>query len=424
MEKRPETGFYPADILLPAKDSDLERFAVIACDQFTSQPEYWEKLEGFVGDAKSALRLILPEYRLSQSEKAVPEIHAAMEEYVSSGALSPRVQSGFVITKRTTKSGTRTGIIGKIDLEKYEYRKGAKPLIRATEGTIEERIPPRMAVRRGAKIESPHILILIDDAGRTVIEPAAEKAQAGEKLYDFELNMGGGHIAGWALTDAAELERIQGALLALINEGDENPLLFAVGDGNHSLATAKACWEEAKKELSESERLTDKRRYALAEIENIHDDALIFEPIHRIVKGIGAYDMLDKLHDYAQKAGFTISMSGKASNTSQKITIIGENGDVTLYLTGSGLAPLAVGTIQAFLDDLTNENDKLTVDYIHGEDALRRMAGETATGILLPAMGKSELFPAVIKGGSLPRKTFSMGESTEKRYYLECRALR
>lgn len=423
MEGRPETGFYPADILLPEKDADMERFAVIACDQFTSQPEYWKKLEAYVGGAKSALNLILPEYALSESEKRVPKIHAAMEEYCDDGTLSERVKNGYVITKRTTKSGTRTGIIGKIDLEKYEYKKGGKPLVRATEGTIEERIPPRMAVRRGAKLESPHILILIDDPEKTVIEPAAEKAQSGEKLYDFKLNMDGGHLAGWALTDAEAISGIQDALAKLIGAG-ENPLLFAVGDGNHSLATAKACWEEAKKELSESERKTDKRRYALAEIENIHDSALIFEPIHRILKGLGSYETLDKLHDYAQKSGFTISMSGRADKAAQKVTIVGENGDVTLWLSGAGLAPLAVGTVQAFLDDLLAENDKLSVDYIHGEDALREMTGENAAGILLPAMEKSELFPAVIKGGSLPRKTFSMGESTEKRYYLECRALR
>lgn len=414
--------FCAAEILLPDFQTvNLEQWAVVACDQFTSEPEYWEKAEHIVSDSPSALRMILPEVYLSEAETRIPNVHLAMQSYESSILRS--YPNSMIYTERTLTDGSvRHGLVLAIDLEAYDYRKGASSPIRATEATVVERIPPRVAIRRNAVLELPHVMLLIDDPERTVIEPLARTAEE-PPVYDTDLMLGGGHLTGRLLSDEA-IGQVCGALEALASSshmktryGDETlaPLLFAVGDGNHSLASAKAAYEEIKAKVGEEAAADHPARYALVEVVNLHDEALCFEPIYRVLFGVDPSDVLQELEHELN------SLNGTAGT--QTVCAVWKDGQKE-YSTARAVRQLTVGTLQDFIDRYLLTHPEAEVDYIHGEESLQRLSRrERAIGFLFDGMQKSELFRTVIFDGALPRKTFSMGHAEEKRYYMECRKI-
>lgn len=413
----------PARILLPDKTVDLSRWAVLACDQFTSQPDYWQRVRDLVGDAPSCLDLILPEVYLDGPDVGarIEAIHRAME--TARTKTLTRVVDGFLYLRRTTASGVREGLVAAIDLEQYSYAPGSSPLIRPTERTVTERIPPRLAVRRGAALESPHILMLADDPENTLLGPLSAAVAGQQPLYDTPLMLGGGRVAGWAITDPALIEgavRAVEGFAARTGPNGAPPIALAVGDGNHSLATAKAWWEEIKKTLSPAEAETHPARYCLVEIENIHDPAIQFEPIHRAVFGTDADTLLDAMDQFFSAQGAVLHRN--STRDGQQFTLLSGETALPCILTGASW-PLCVGSIEAFLADWLPTRGDVRVDYIHGESALRSLAADGAVGLLLPPFQKSDLFLGVYLGGVLPKKTFSMGHAEEKRYYLECRAI-
>lgn len=388
-KKIPFTG---ADILLPKEG--FEKWSVIACDQYTSEPEYWKKAEEIVGSAPSALKITLPEVYLSEGDvgERIAKINRTMKEYLD-GGIFREYRNEMIYTERTLSDGrVRKGIVGAVDLSEYDYETGSRSMIRATEGTVLSRIPPRVRIRENAPLELPHIMILIDDPGHTVIP----EENAGEIVYDTELMLGGGHIRG-SLMGREGIEEVTRALERLA-VGREQPLLFAVGDGNHSLATAKACVDK-ENPLS---------RYALAEIVNIHDSSLDFEPIYRVVFGVEPEKLL--------------------AAAKQRFIGCSEHAVECLYSGGSDafkVDGLAAGALQRFIDEYVSGKNGAFCDYIHGKDAVRKLASEeNAVGFLFDGIGKNELFRYVEENGSLPRKTFSMGEAQDKRYYMECRKIR
>lgn len=411
-------AFLPADILFPQVDS-MEKWAVIACDQFTSDPAYWERVRKNAEGAPSTINLILPEAELGTEKEAAHTalINATMAEYIGKDIFKT-LKNALVYVERTLENGTvRKGLVGMVDLDTYDYSVGSTSAIRATERTVVERIPPRMRVRRDAPIELPHILMLCDDHDKVLIEPIGEKKDRLEKLYDFELMEGGKHIAGW-LVQGEEAEAFNARLAeytANVGKKYEGlkgvPMVFAVGDGNHSLATAKSCYEELKAKNPGVDLSDHPARYALVELENIHDEAQVFEPIHRVITKCDPHALLAALKAEAcAEEGFEV-----------KWYIGAENGTVCLDKAKS---QLAVGVLQGFLDAYLKENEG-EIDYIHDDDALIALAQqENSIGFLLPAMEKSQLFRGVIADGILPRKTFSMGHSREKRYYLEGRKIK
>ncbi len=411
--------FRPAEILLPAHNVPPETWACIACDQYTSQPEYWEKTEEIVGGNPSTLRLMLPECYLDQSGDRIPGIHAAMKAYLRDQVLEPAVSGGFVLCRRRTPSGERLGLVGTVDLEEYDYTPGSRPLIRPTEQTIVERLPPRLKIRRGADLELTHILILIDDPERTVLEPLADRTEELRKLYDFDLMQGGGHLTGFAVEKAKDLESVEKALAALKEKQGEDALLMAVGDGNHSLATAKAYWEEIRETLPEKERKTHPARFALCEIENIHDPALEFEPIHRLITGTTPEELYDCWERYASERGMSLAEEGEGHTFTMAI-----RRDEYPVVVKKPEGAIPCETIQLFLDDFLRNHPGVNIDYIHGDQNLRKLAEKKdAVGFLLPRIDKGAFFGMVRTLGVLPRKTFSMGEADEKRFYMECKRI-
>ncbi len=413
--------FKPADILLP-QNCDLTLWSVVACDQYTSRPEYWQRVEDRVGRAPSALRLILPESCLEgpSVETDIMEINSNMSRYLREGRFR-ELPDSLIYVERTLDSGkVRRGLIGAVDLEAYDYEPGAASAIRATEGTVMSRIPPRVAVRKNAPIELPHVMLLVDDPNRVIIEPLSSRTEEMEKLYDFDLMERGGHIRGWLLT-----EELKAWVLQALNtrkdrvERDLDGLLFAVGDGNHSLATAKECYERRKGMTAPEQWPGLPSRYALCEVVNLHDDSLEFEPIHRVVFGVEPGELLDALMNFYPSA-----IRGGGEGHVLPFTINRwSQGEITIT---APTAQLPVGTLQNFLDEYIAAHPKARVDYIHGADEARQLAEERedAVAFLLPPMGKEELFPTVIHDGVLPRKTFSMGEAHDKRFYLEARKIR
>lgn len=398
----------PGTFYLPKPGEDMEKWAMVACDQYTAQKDKWEQADARVGDAPSALRLIIPEAYLDESDMRVPKVQAAMTRYLEEGILTEAV-CGMVLLERTTQSGPRLGLVMTVDLEAYDFAAGTQSLIRPTEGTIVARIPPRQKVRRGAKLELSHILLLCDDPEGTVIEPVYAKRDALRPLYDTPLLLDGGRARGWAVEDEETLNQIAGALNALREKLPEGGILLAVGDGNHSLATAKAHWLEVKAGLSAAEQETHPARFAMVELNNIYDDALIFEPIHRVIFGQTGEAVLSMLKE----------ADLQPANENPDVTVVTQSGDLSFRI-GRALHALPVGTVQQLLD----KTPGLNLDYVHGEDAVRAIVRkENAVGLLLPPMPKSLLFPAVAKDGPLPRKTFSMGEANEKRYYMEARKI-
>ncbi|MBR3804025.1 MAG: DUF1015 domain-containing protein [Clostridia bacterium] len=412
---------HPADILLPDFNKvDGTRWAVIACDQYTSEPKYWEDVQNFVGNEPSTLSLILPEVYLSKSNELVPKINASMEKYLKEVLIAHK--NSMIYTERVQKDGrVKHGLVAMVDLEEYDFSVGSKSLIRATEGTVLERIPPRVQVRKDAPVELPHIMLLIDDDNKTVVEPIAEKKSSFKKIYDFTLMQGGGSVSGY-LVDGAEFDGINSALSLLIS--DENAkrlygnvpskLLFAVGDGNHSLATARTCYLQVKEVLKEK-ALTHPSRYALVEVTNLHDNALEFEPIYRVLFGVNENKVISALKDYANRLN--------GSEKPQTVKVVTASGEEEIIFSKPE-KQLTVGTLQDFIDGYLKSNDG-EVDYIHGEDsvyALSKKAG--SVGFIFSGMKKDQLFKTVLFDGALPRKTFSIGHAYDKRYYIEARKIK
>ena len=419
--------FQPADILLP-RDCDMSLWSVVACDQYTSQPEYWQRVEERVGRAPSALRLILPESCLEgpNVETDIMEINNTMSRYLRDGRFVEHPSALFYVERTLDNGKVRRGLMGMVDLEQYDYEPGSSAPIRATEGTVLSRIPPRVAVRKNAPVELPHVMLLVDDPDQTVIEPLADQTDSMQVLYDFDLMERGGHIKGWELTEdqQAQVARALSALAdpakfnARYGTKDEAVMLFAVGDGNHSLATAKECYERQKRLTPPEHWATLPARYALVELDNLHDASLEFEPIHRLVFGVKPEELLSALVEYYPGA-----QRGDEAGGHKLAYVYGETQG--MISVPHPAAQLPVGTLQNFLDWYLARHKGVRVDYIHGEDVARKLAAQPDTvGFLLPAMGKEELFPTVIRDGVLPRKTFSMGEAHDKRFYLEARKIR
>ena len=410
-----------ADILLPDFSSvNAKKWAVVACDQFTSEPHYWEAAAKEVGDAPSTLNMILPEVYLAETEERIPVINATMEKYFSELLIS-HPDSMVYVERVQSDSTVRRGIVMAIDLEAYDFKKGASSLIRATEATVIERIPPRVAIRKDAPIELPHVMLLIDDPDKTVIEPLSAE-NCPEVAYDTELMLGGGSIVGRFLSEDAKTS-VSNALDALITPaamekryGDASlaPLLFAVGDGNHSLATAKTIYENLKSSIGDA-ALSHPARYALIEVVNIHDEAMKFEPIYRVAFDVNPTDLISELDKYLS------TLSGDAD--AQEIEYICSDKSGTLTAEHP-VRQLTVGTLQDFLDAYVTSHKGASVDYIHGEGSVKSLVSETSVGFIFSGMSKSELFKTVIYDGALPRKTFSMGHAEDKRYYLECRKIK
>jgi hypothetical protein len=437
MRNYPSVGVQIPDIYIPSAGIDLTKWAVIACDQFTSQPEYWNDVKRIVNGQPSTINLILPEIYLGTPEEneLISCSKRMMRKYLTQKILHPL--EGMVFIERSSHSGTRYGLLLALDLERYDFNTGAKSLIRSTEGTILNRLPPRIRIRENANLELPHILVLIDDPQQSVIEPIKEHIALLTKIYDFELMLDSGHLRGY-LIDHLEIEKnIIKSLGKLADvstyhqkyhlKNDEQVLLFAVGDGNHSLATAKSVWDNKKAGLSVDHPL----RYALVEIENIHDEGLQFEPIHRVIFGIKK-DLREAMQEFFDG---TIHFKS-CNNTKEMIQFVkgGQIGEQRVGLVTSSfqdvvnfekpLSNLTVGTLQMFLDDFLHKGGADHIDYLHGEEAFLKISQQqTNYGFYLPVLDKNELFRTVILDGSLPRKTFSMGEAKDKRFYLESRKI-
>ena len=432
-----DIGIQIPQVYLPKRGADLKKWAVIACDQFTSEPEYWNEVEQTVGDAPSTLNLTFPEVYLEKAggEERIQNIQATMKKYLGAGVFEAR--DGFIYVERSAAGKTRKGIVLALDLERYDYTKGSSSLIRATEGTIVDRLPPRMKIREGAALEFPHILVLIDDPNRTVIEPLMAAKSKLENIYDFDLMLDSGHLAGYAVSGVFEnqvVEALRGlaqpeTFAAKYGIGADQPvLLFAMGDGNHSLATAKAIWEKIKSQVG----MDHPARYALVEIENVHDEGLEFEPIHRVLFGL-KQDMYAALESaFGANYSYTPVASAEemvkavdnASGEKQAIGLVGGGKQFGVVEIANPSSNLPVGTIQAFLDPFVKNGGAEKIDYVHGQDVTVRLGLQPGNaGIYLPGMSKSDLFKTVILDGALPRKTFSMGEAREKRFYMEARKI-
>lgn len=413
--------FKCADILLPDFEKiNAKKWSVVACDQFTSEPRYWESADKEVGDAPSTLRMILPEVYLGETEARIPVINETMRKYTENVLVS-HPDSMIYVERRQSDGSVRRGLVLAVDLEAYDFRKGADSLIRATEATVVERIPPRVAIRRDAPVELPHVMLLIDDPDRTVIEPLNESG-CPTVAYDTELMLGGGHIVGRFLGADAKAG-VEKALNALTSPAamekryghfDLSPLLFAVGDGNHSLATAKTIYEDLKATLGREAAAEHPARYALVEVVNIHDEAMRFEPIYRVLFGVDPDDVIAKLSEYMG------GLSGSAEP--QAIGYITSSRSGTL-ICDTPEKTLPVATLQDFIDAYIRCHPEAEVDYIHGEASVKSLIREDSIGFLFSGMGKDELFKTVIYDGALPRKTFSMGHAEDKRYYMECRKI-
>lgn len=425
-----ELGLRPADIMIPRKDVDLKKWAVVACDQYTSEKEYWKDVEDYVGDSPSTLKLIFPECYLEDgdSEKRIKDINSTMASYMYKG-LFDTYENCFFLVKRTCGNTSRLGLMAALDLDRYSWEKDSKSLIRATEGTILSRIPPRKAIRKDAGLEIPHIMVLISDAKEKIIENLYAKKDKLEKVYETDLMKNGGKVEAYLVNKDEDLQFILKAFENLTASLDpSNPLLFAMGDGNHSFATAKSCWEDIKKNLSEEERKNHPARFCLVELENIFDPGLVFESIHRVLFNVPEEVFLSELEKNAKGIEYeTVKCKNCIASrlVDQSIQGFGyctENKHVYVRIKNP-VSNIAAGTIQRILDSLIEKGYQ--VDYIHGLDVTDKLGSEKGNiGIFLPAIDKATFFDTIIKDGALPRKTFSMGEANEKRYYMECRKIK
>lgn len=418
--------FGPADILLP-KDCDLSKWSVIACDQYTSEPAYWAKAAEIADGEPSTLNIIFPEVYLNSGDddKRIASINETMRKYIEDGLFEEYKNSMVYVERKQHNGKVRRGIVGAVDLECYDYSVGSESPIRATEGTILSRIPPRKRIRENAIMELPHIIMLIDDRDRKVVEAVAERSGELSILYDFDLMLGGGHVTG-RLIDEKGIETVMSGIKSLWDDetycgkyGSQpgGKLIMAVGDGNHSLATAKACWEDIKKGLTEDEKKTHPARYALVELMNLHDPTLEFEAIHRVMFDVDPEAVMAAFKEYYPQ------MSEEFRGGGQRVTAVYGHTEKKLYISGSACS-VSAGTIQQFIDDYIEKHGG-SVDYIHGGNVVRMLAFEpNRIGFILDGIRKNELFEGVIHEGALPRKTFSMGEAADKRYYLEARRIR
>lgn len=429
------------EILLPEKGMDIKKWAMIACDQFTQDESYWAEAKKVAGESPSALQIIFPEIFLEREDKAerIKAIHEAMKSFLQNGVFE-KPRKGFIYIERSTPHhACRRGLVLAVDLEAYDWDPAKKNLIRATEGTIVERLPPRMDIRRAAPIESPHVILLMDNDDDSILKNLGEKAKQNAPVYDSDLMMNSGHVSGWFIDDeesfqllAEQLENLAQTANKRYNTDDKTPFLFAVGDGNHSLATAKSIWEEYKQAHQDDPGLMNHPcRYALAELENLYDPGITFEPIHRMLFNTTIEDVTGALMDLE---GFQF----RKIDTWKELAdlVAAENAPRTRYGLFDGKTALLVETtapgistypLQPLLDTFVKYNKEIGIDYIHGEEAISSLAlsdkdGKTI-GILLPPVKKEDLFFTVAQGGPLPRKSFSMGEACEKRFYLECRKI-
>lgn len=437
-------GLQIPEILLPNKDIDLHKWSVVACDQYTSQPDYWAEARKITAGEPSTLNVIFPEVFLEDSngDERIKQINSTMQSYLDDGTLQAMTNKGFILVDRkTSQAPSRKGLVVAIDLEHYDFNKGSQTLIRATEGTIVDRLPPRIKVRQDAAIELPHIMVLIDDPERSVIEPLFEKNP--QSLYDYELMMNSGHIKGYAIDTPELIEQVANALETLAspevfsnkyNAPDKDVLLYAMGDGNHSLATAKAIWESLKEDANSLQEVMDNpARYALVELVNIHDEGLQFEPIHRVIFNVNPERLLKDMQSHFS-GRCTIERCNNAKDAMAKAKQANKEGiHIVPFNDASGYGyiqisqpefTLELASIESFLNDYLAANDA-KVDFIHGDDVVHELGIKAGNmGFFFPPISKHSLFKTIIFDGALPRKTFSMGEADEKRFYLEARKIK
>ena len=413
-----------AQIMIPAEGTDLKKWAVIACDQYTSEPDYWKEVEENVGDSPSALRLILPEVYLgTENEQQISErlrkISGTAEEYIKNGVWKTLGEGVILVDRKTDLHPSRKGLVAAVDLEQYSFEPGNKEKIRATEGTVLSRIPPRVRIRANSPVELPHVMLLIDDPEDTVIGQAIDslKEKNSKPIYDTDLFGKSGHVTGYFVNAQTDVfDKVTNALAELLDRS-EDKMLFAVGDGNHSLASAKAHWDNIKDDLDIKERGDHPARFALVEIVNIHDAGLDFEPIHRVVFEKDRDELLSEALEFFKDN--KASVGSEKISGAQNIVFVSDKGEDKVLRIEDAPHTLAVGSIQMFLDKIRAE-----VDYIHSEDSVRSLAKGNVTGILLPEVRKDSFFETIAREGVFPRKTFSMGEAFEKRFYLEAKMIR
>jgi len=448
-----ELGIDISSILLPKKGTDMKKWAVVACDQYTSEPDYWKSVESYVGESPSTLHLIFPETYLEresdiEKQERIALLNDTMHNYLDNGYFT-EITDSMVYVERTinaqkagsTISKTRKGLVFAVDLEQYDFSKGSKSLIRATEGTILDRLPLRIRIRENACVEIPHIMLLIDDPGQSVIGPLSNHKDKMEKLYSFDLMMDGGKVEGYRVNAQDLLQKIFQSLLELKStetfmkkynvDASYGILLFAVGDGNHSLATAKSCWEKLKTKLTPEQQKNHPARYALAELVNVHDSALEFEPIHRVLFNTDPCNLLSSFTEFYTSKGiecgyeYVKDIENVPIPKASKHIIAFAHNDKTGYLWASHPPyTLDTATLQNFLDYYLDNNPGVEIDYIHGADVTEKLGRQKGNiGFFLYPMRKEDLFKTVILEGVLPRKSFSMGEAREKRYYLEARRI-
>jgi Protein of unknown function (DUF1015) len=442
-DKLASLGVRLPEVLLPAEGIDRAKWAVVACDQYSSERGYWERAEAYVAGAPSTLGLIFPEAYLEDpdAEDRIARIQAGMRDYLARGVLASAGE-GLILVERFTpyEEKPRVGLVLAVDLEAYRYGADSKSLIRPTEGTIVERLPPRMRIRRGAPLELPHIMLLLDDPSRAAIEPVYASRERLPKLYDFDLMLGSGRLRGWRVSDPAILGRLADALGAIADPaafkakyGSDSPLLFAVGDGNHSLATAKAVWEEIKAaRAGEAGLMEHPARWALAELVNVYDEGLPFHPIHRLLLGVEEGEIIRALEKYREfeidrypshEAAAAAVESPAEGAGAHRVACVSPAGSLVITFPRPA-AKLAAGTIQDFLDPFLKSRPGASIDYIHGAESLFALASRRGNlGLYLPPIDKSGFFATVIRDGVMPRKTFSMGEAPEKRFYMEARRI-
>ena len=419
----PEASLRPADILLPDMNVDMKKWAVIACDQFTAQPEYWKRVEDYVQEAPSMLRLIYPEIYLNTDDRQaytdrIAAIQNEMSAYLKDEVLKERVHQGYVLTVRQTSAGERIGLVAELDLEKYDYHVGTDAPVRATEATVKERIPVRVGIREGASLESPHVMVLMDDPKKQLLEELYEERTSFEKLYDTELMEDGGHVTGYAVT-GVYAERVSARLQQM--EAACPGIFLAFGDGNHSLASAKTCWENAKKDLTEEEQTDHPMRYALVEAVNLYSPSLLFYPIHRVLYNCDDNTLANGFAEYLKKQDMRLAQTD--DDAQADVTFLYKE-NKSSYKIGNRAGHLPVELLQKYLDEYLKEYPEQKLDYVHSEVAAEHIAKDgRGCAMILGAFDKSSLFDAIEAGGVLPRKTFSIGEDIQKRYYMECRKL-
>lgn len=437
-------GLQVPEILLPEKNSDLHKWSVVACDQYTSQPDYWEQVKATAAGSPSTLNVIFPEVFLEDSDgqQRISNINQTMQQYLDEGVLKPMKNRGFVLVDRkTSQAPSRKGLVVAIDLEEYDFSKGSHTLIRATEGTIVDRLPPRIKVRQDAAIELPHIMVLIDDPERTVIEPLFE--QNPKLIYDFELMMNSGHLQGYAIDKPEMIQQVAENLEQLAspevfaekyNAAGKDVLLYAMGDGNHSLATAKAIWEKIKEDASDPQSvMNNPARYALVELVNIHDQGLQFEPIHRVIFNLNPDQLLTDMQTHFAGNCTVNRCDNEADMKAKSAAAKGDNVHIIPFNDASGYGfiqinnpefTLELATLESFLNDYL-ETTAGKLDFIHGDEVVNELGvKEGNMGFFFPPISKHSLFKTIIFDGALPRKTFSMGEADEKRFYLEARRIK